>query len=81
MVTRELVGSRIKHFRLLRGYSQEQLARRLNIKQEHVSRLELGRQGQRSLVILRIAAALDIKPWALFMTAREYKQAEKRGLV
>lgn len=53
-------GQRIKAARLARGLTQDELAERLDISQNHLSRLELGRTKCGILVFLHLVEALQI---------------------
>ena len=53
-------GQRIKEARLARGFTQVELAERLDISQNHLSRLELGKTKCGILVFLHLVEALQI---------------------
>ena len=53
-------GQRIKEARLARGFTQVELAERLDISQNHLSRLELGKTKCGILVFLRLVEVLQI---------------------
>lgn len=71
---------RIKHFRLMRRWTQEELAHRAGISQEHISNLEkIHREKSPTLETLEsIAAALDICPLELLICQCE-KCKKRRG--
>jgi len=54
------LGRRLAHFRKLRGYSQEELARRVDAVQVVISDYEHGRLRLTAAAALRLAAALDV---------------------
>jgi transcriptional regulator with XRE-family HTH domain len=52
--------TRIRQTRLLKGYSQEYMAYRLNISQQSYSRMESGRQDLKIMQLETIAGVLEI---------------------
>ncbi|MBN1808653.1 MAG: helix-turn-helix transcriptional regulator [Planctomycetes bacterium] len=66
------IGKTVKTLRLERGLSTTTLARKVGISQAQISRLENGLQGFRSDTVFRIAKALRIPPFRLFMTEKEW---------
>jgi transcriptional regulator with XRE-family HTH domain len=54
------------------------LAKKVRISQAQISRLENGEQGFRSDMVERLAEALRIPPFRLFMTDGEWKRWLKR---
>ena len=54
------------------------LATKVGISQAQVSRLECGQQGFRSDTVARLAKALKVPPFRLFMTDAEWKRWLKR---
>ncbi|NJQ14237.1 helix-turn-helix transcriptional regulator [Streptomyces bohaiensis] len=58
-------GRRIREARLHRNLSQEQLADRVGLDRQTISRTEVGATSPRLDVILRIARALQVSPLSL----------------
>lgn len=56
----KLIGHRIKEIRESRGYTQEQLAEKLNLSVQHVSVIERGIKSPRLDTFIRIANILEI---------------------
>ena len=56
----KLIGHRIKEIRENRGYTQEQLAEKLNLSVQHVSVIERGVKSPRLDTFVRIANILEI---------------------
>ena len=54
------IGHRIKEIRESRGYTQEQLAEKLNLSVQHVSVIERGVKSPRLDTFIRIANILEI---------------------
>ena len=56
------IGQRIKMYRCKRGLSQSELARRIEINQSGISRIESGKEALSKAVSERICQVLDISP-------------------
>ena len=71
------IGRIVQQYRKARKMTTTVLAGKVGISQAQISRLENGRQGFRSSVLVKIAQVLKIRPWALFMTDIERVAADK----
>jgi len=60
------IGERIRHYRLLKGWTQEQLAEVLDSQGTYVGRVERGEQNLQLHTLEKIADALHISVYALF---------------
>jgi transcriptional regulator with XRE-family HTH domain len=63
---RVFFGKRVRHYRELRGWQQEDLALRIGKTKSNVSRIETGKQNVSVADIAAIASALEIRVAALF---------------
>jgi len=72
------IGATMRALRNERGYSTARLARKAGISQAQVSRLECGQMGFRFDTVVRIAEALKVPPFRLFMTDEEWRRWERR---
>jgi transcriptional regulator with XRE-family HTH domain len=68
----ETIGPRIKYLRLARGLSQGDLLRKYNIPRPYISKIENGHEVPSLKSVIRIANALGVPPWLLFMTTEEF---------
>jgi len=59
-------GRNVRHWRKVRGMSQEEFAERASLHPTYVSGIESGNRNPTVKVIARIAKALDIEPSKLF---------------
>jgi len=75
MNIKELLGRKIKQYRILRGYTQEQFAELLNISQRTLSGIECGNNFLSSATMDKILEVLEIAPDDLFYL--EYLKDEK----
>ncbi len=66
------IGSTVKALRAELGMTTTDLAKKVAISQPQISRLENGQQGFRSGTLVRIAKALKVPPFRLFMTDKEW---------
>jgi transcriptional regulator with XRE-family HTH domain len=65
------IGRRIRRIRKARGLSGRDLARALGITQAHVSRMENGIQGLRSVTLLHLAEILRVSPFVFFIDEKQ----------
>ena len=72
------IGATVKALRRELGLTTTDLARKVGISQAQVSRLENGQQGFRSATLIKIAKALKVPPFRLFMTDSEWAKWKKR---
>ncbi len=67
METKQLLGLRIKNLRRRRGRTQEQLAERMGLSVNYLSRIERGLENPTLETLLRLAEALRMDPVDLFV--------------
>lgn len=60
------IGLKIKELRKLRGFSQETLAKKSNISQQAISKIESGKSSPTEVVISMLAEALRVPVSELF---------------
>lgn len=61
------IGRRVRELRKKQGLTLAELGDRVGLSQGQLSRLESGKQGFRSALLLRLAKALDVKPVYFFL--------------
>ncbi|GLV24491.1 helix-turn-helix domain-containing protein [Sphingobium sp. TomTYG45] len=61
----ELLGKNVRHYRKLRGMTQEELAHSADMKRTYVSDLERGTRNPSVRALGRLADALKVDPSAL----------------
>ncbi len=66
------IGKTVRAIRTDKGLTTTKLASMVKISQAQISRLENGQQGFRSGTLVKIAKALKIPPFRLFMTDKEW---------
>jgi PAS domain S-box-containing protein len=66
-MTAKNFGNRLRLLRSVHNVTQAELARRVNITAQHVSRIEMGMTSPSFPLIDKICLALDIEPSALFL--------------
>jgi transcriptional regulator with XRE-family HTH domain len=66
MDDRKLLGQRIKELRQTRGWSQEELAERMESGAKYVSSLERGRENPTLEMLINVARTLKVEPVDLF---------------
>ncbi len=68
-----LLGLRLKHLRIQRHWTQEELAERIGISSKYLSSIERGKENPGLSTIARIAEGLQIEPIEMFDFAHEGK--------
>ncbi len=71
------IGATVRAIRKELGMTTTDLGRKIGISQAQISRLECGQQGFRSDVVLRMAKAIKVPPFRLFMTDAEWKKWQR----
>ena len=66
------IGATVRKLRTELGKTTTDLAGKVGVSQAQISRLENGQQGFRSETLAKIAKALDIPPFRLFMTEKDW---------
>ncbi len=61
------LGLNIAYYRKKRGLTQEQLAEKAGVERSRISKTEIAWVGTSLDMVYRIADALDIEPYKLFM--------------
>lgn len=64
--TKELLGKKVQKLRKNLGYSQEELAEKINISRTHIGHIEQGRKSPSFKVLDKIAKVLKVKISDLF---------------
>jgi transcriptional regulator with XRE-family HTH domain len=62
----EIFGNNVRKYRKNSGYTQEQLAEKLEITQKHLSIIETGIQFVSASLLGKIVSVLQVQPAALF---------------
>jgi transcriptional regulator with XRE-family HTH domain len=66
----QLLGENVRHYRKLKGMTQEQLAAEAGMERSYVSDLERGTRNPSVLALGRLAGALNIEPGKLLETSK-----------
>jgi len=67
----KLLGVNVRHHRKLKGMTQEELAAAADMERSYVSDLERGTRNPSVAALGRLAAALDVEPSVLLLTATD----------
>jgi transcriptional regulator with XRE-family HTH domain len=68
MGIKDLIGKRIQELRKQRGLSQEQIAEKAEISSNYLSRIECGKENPTLDMLVKLASALKVEMWELFIT-------------
>jgi len=71
MDVKKIFGSNLHSYRKLRGFSQEQLAEKLNISTKHLSTLETGKVFASAELIEKFSETLNVSVASLFYTSED----------
>jgi transcriptional regulator with XRE-family HTH domain len=66
------IGANVRSVRTELGMTTTELGRKVGVSQAQISRLENGQQGFRSGTLVKIAKALKVPPFRLFMKEQEW---------
>jgi transcriptional regulator with XRE-family HTH domain len=77
MDVRRQLGERLKHLRRVRGYTQEQLAERIDINPKYLSSIERGVENPTLELIGRLAHGLQVEVYELFQGGPEAGQPDR----
>lgn len=78
MNLRTLLGKNVKYYRFRKKLTQEQLAEILNGSSNYIGRLERGQHSPSLDKIEKIAEALDIEPYELFIRRNDISKLPNR---
>lgn len=77
MDVRRQLGQRLKHLRRVRGYTQEQLAERIDINPKYLSSIERGGENPTLALLGRLAQGLQVEVYELFQGEPDAGQADR----
>lgn len=77
----EQIGSNIKTARLLKGYTQEYLAEKLNKTTNFISLIERGQTGIGIKTIIDICNILDLEPNSIFNGLLNYDNQDNKTII
>jgi transcriptional regulator with XRE-family HTH domain len=69
---RNILGTNLKRFRCLRGFSQAKLAEMIDLSPNFISDLETGKRWISSDTLVNLADALEIAVWDFFKPAETF---------
>jgi len=64
---RKLFGTRIRSLRTRLNLTQDQLAERMEMSAQYLSNIERGRENPTFDTLVKLAKALEIEPWEMFV--------------
>ncbi len=73
------LGKRIKGLRRLKGFTQQELAERINVSVSSLSNMERGIRKPKPFLLENIARALDVPPEELFLVRTEQDNLSETG--
>lgn len=73
------LGKRIKGLRRLKGFTQQELAERINVSVSSLSNMERGIRKPKPFLLENIARALEVSPEELFLVRTEKNNLSDTG--
>ena len=82
MDIKRAVGKRIKIVRQRNGLTQDQLAEQVGLSPKYISGIERGVENPTMDILLRVAKALEVEPYDLFLfgESEESEKALRKGI-
>jgi transcriptional regulator with XRE-family HTH domain len=71
MKQKVLIGRRIKALRVRLRLTQDQLSERAQLSPQYLSNIERGKENPTLDTLLRMAEALNVEPWEMFLAVHE----------
>jgi transcriptional regulator with XRE-family HTH domain len=81
MNVKELLGKRIREYRIRKNLTQYQLAEKIGIDSKHLSSIELGKNMPNPQIILKLSEVFDIEIKDLFEFYHLQNQAELKTYI
>ena len=77
---RDILSSKIKHFRGLRGWSQVKLAEKIGISTNFLADIETGKSWVSSATLIKLANCFKIEVYELFIPEKTSNDETKRKI-
>jgi len=82
MTTKQMIGTRIKQLRKVKGLSQEELSEKVGMSSKYLSSIERGNENPTLDTFIRLARSLDVEVFEIFNYSNELSDKEsKRFLI
>ncbi len=77
----QMVGRRIQNIRLRKGFTQEQVAERMEISPKYLSSIERGKENPTLKTLIRLCVSLDVELSEIFHQVETEDPAKTRALL
>jgi len=81
MDAKQLIGSRIKEIRTKKGFTQEQLAEKIDISPKYLSSIERGKENPTLNTLIKLSESLDVNLNDIFYQIEIEDPAERKSLI
>lgn len=81
MTPKTLFGKRIKHIRESKGWTQENLAEKMDISTNYLSSIERGKENPTFDLLMKLSDAVEVEMWELFDFGHEKGPKELRAML
>jgi transcriptional regulator with XRE-family HTH domain len=78
---KKLFGKRLKNLRESKGWTQENLAEKMNISSNYLSSIERGKENPTFDMLIKFSDALEVEMWELFDFGHEAGPKELREML
>ncbi len=78
---KKLFGLRIKHLRDRKGWTQENLAEKMDISSNYLSSMERGKENPTLDMLIKMSKSLQVEMWELFDFGHEVSSKELKVIM
>lgn len=81
MDTKQTIGCRIKHIRMKKGFTQEQLAEKIDINPKYLSSIERGKENPTLNMLIKLSESLDVNLNDIFYQFEIEDPAKRKSMI
>jgi DNA-binding XRE family transcriptional regulator len=81
MDAKQTIGCRIKHIRMKKGFTQEQLAEKIDINSKYLSSIERGKENPTLNTLIKLSESLDVNLNNIFYQVEIEDPAKRKSLI
>lgn len=81
MDLKQMIGLRIKDIRIKKGFTQEQLAEKININSKYLSSIERGMENPTLNILIKLSESLDVNFNNIFYQIEIEDSAKRKSMI